>query len=145
MKRVAFILFTLVLFSACTSELDLEIKPNLTLKRVGPSTVVALQDSIRFEIDYEDGDGDLGENEPDVKNLFVLDNRIDLEYSYRIKSLVPGGDEVPIKGTLIFTLPNTIITDGSTSQSVTYSIWVVDRAGHKSNTISAGPITVVAP
>lgn len=145
MKRIALIFSSLFLFSACTSELDLNSTPNLTLKKVGPSTVVALQDSIRFEVNYEDGDGDLGENEPDVKNLFVLDNRIDLEYSYRIKELVPGGGEVPIKGTLVFTLPNTIITDGSASQTVTYSIWVVDRAGHKSNTISAGPITVIEP
>lgn len=69
---------------------------------------------------------------------------IDLTYSYRIRELVPGGAEVPIRGSLELTLPNTVITNGSSSEQVTYTIWVQDQAGHESNRISAGPITVIA-
>lgn len=130
---------------SCGDDLEIVDTPSISLVSVGPSTVIELQDSIQFVIAYEDGDGDLGENSPDVKNLFLTDNRIDLEYSFRIKELVPNGAEVPIKGELVLTLPNTVITDGSTEQQVSYTIYVKDRAGHQSNSLTAGPITVVAP
>lgn len=145
MKKWMLLIVVAIGVASCTKELDVIDTPSLELVAVGPSTVVELQDSIRFVIAYEDGDGDLGENTPEAKNLFIRDERINLDYSFRIVELVPGGASVPIKGQLIVTLPNTVITDGSTSQNVTYSIWVKDRAGHKSNTITAGPIQVIAP
>lgn len=142
-KLLAISSFALVV--GCGEDVDFNETPQIELISVGPSQVVELQDSIRFVIGYEDGDGDLGENSPDAKNLFLRDERINLEYKFRIRELVPNQAEVPIKGELILTLPNTVITDGSTSQNVTYSIWVKDRAGHQSNTLTAGPITVVVP
>lgn len=141
MKYLIYLLIPMVL--ACTREVELSEIPSIELEAAGPSTVVALQDSLYFELSYSDGDGDLGENSPDVKNLFLRDERIDLIYRFRIRSLVPDEASVPIRGTLYFSLPNTIITNGAGSEDVQYSIWVEDRAGNKSNTVTTPVITVV--
>lgn len=143
-KLFAILIGTSVLWS-CSKDIELSTTPEIELVSAGPSSVVELQDSIRFVIRYEDGDGDLGENDPDAKNFYLRDERINLVYEFRIRELVPDQASVPITGTLRLTLPNTVITDGSQSQQVVYSIWIKDRAGHQSNTVTTDPITVTAP
>ena len=145
MKNLVTLLIVSALMVACGEDVTFDATPSIELSHIGPETVVELEDSIRIVVAYEDGDGDLGENSPDAKNFFLRDNRIDLVYQFRIKELVPDGASVPIRGTLELTLPNTVITDGSSQQDVTYTIWVKDRAGHQSNMVTSGPITIVAP
>lgn len=145
MRKRIIIIGLVLIAAACGEDIVLDDSPSIELVSIGPSTVVELQDSIQIVIRYEDGDGDLGENTPDAKNYYLVDERIDLEYRFRIRELVPNSASVPIAGTLVLTLPNTVITNGSTSEELTYSIWIVDRAGNQSNTVTAGPITVVSP
>ena len=57
-------------------------------------------------------------------------------------TIVPGGAEVPIQGSLEWTIPSIYITNGNASQKVSYSIYVVDRAGNQSNTLETPQITI---
>ncbi len=134
----------LTLFSACKKEkIDLtDPVPTILGITVSPATVVEFQDSIIFLIDYRDGDGDLGENSPDAHNLFVTDNRINVTEEFRIRELAPQGAEIPITGTLRVVLRNTGITDNSNSQTVTYTIYMKDRAGNESDRLVTPSITV---
>ncbi|MHB1277931.1 MAG: hypothetical protein ACYC1Q_06000 [Bacteroidia bacterium] len=117
--------------------------PVIDLEQAGPALIKENVDSIYFVITYTDGDGDLGSGDPNVKNLFVEDTRIGLIYKYRIRDLVPGGASVGIQGELHFSIPNTVITGSGTQEQVTYSLWVIDAAGHESNRLSVGPFLVV--
>ncbi len=135
------------LFSGCTKE-DKESLgdpvPRIELLSVIPSTAVEFNDSIVFTIKYRDNDGDLGENDPDVKNLFLTDNRIGIQYSYRIQQLAPSGSSIPIEGNLELILNTIARTDTSLSQeAVTFSIYVVDRAGNKSNVVTSSPVIII--
>ena len=49
---------------------------------------------------------------------------------------------MPISGTLVFSIPNAFITDGSSEQTVNFEIYVKDRAGNQSNVINSGTITI---
>lgn len=117
--------------------------PAIEFVSVTPSQVKEYQDEISFTISYIDGDGDLGENNPDVKNLFLTDSRNGVTYEYRIQQLAPDGATIAIKGNLSVILNNTGITDGSNSQTFTYSMYIVDRAGNQSNTITSSPVVVI--
>lgn len=117
--------------------------PSIELISVTPGTVTELEDSLVFTIAYRDGDGDLGENTPDVVNLFIVDNRIGLEEGFRIPQLAPDGAEIAIAGTLNVVLPGTGITDNSTSQTATFNVYLRDRAGNPSNTEVSEEITIV--
>ena len=59
-----------------------------------------------------------------------------------ISQLAPDGSTIHIKGNLNAVIKNTAITDGSSSQSVTYSLYMKDRAGNMSNTITTSAITI---
>lgn len=117
--------------------------PVITFESVTPATVQEYTDSLVFTISYADGDGDLGENDADVKNLFLTDVRNQVTYEYRIRQLAPTGANIPIQGNLNIVLDHTAILDGSTSETAAFEIYVVDRAGNVSNTVTSSLVQVV--
>lgn len=147
MRRTIFLLSISLLFilaSTCKKEkVNLtDPIPEITGLTISPTTIIELQDSIIFQISYRDGDGDLGENKPNVSNLFLIDNRINVTESFRIRELAPAGSDIPISGTLRVVLRNTGITDNSNAQTFNYTVYLKDRAGHESNRFISPDLTV---
>jgi hypothetical protein len=135
------ILFALAL-SACHKDEAIDSDtPTIELVSVSSNSIQE-GDPLTFRIEYTDGNGDLGENNPDAKNLFLTDNRVNVTYEYRIRELAPSGSALIIRGNLDVELTTTAITNGSTSQTVTYSIYVKDRAGNQSNSVTTDEITI---
>jgi hypothetical protein len=144
--NIYFVFMFILIFSSCKKETTTpSVTPSIELKSATPTSVTEFSDPLTFTFSYKDGDGDLGENNPDVKNLFLKDNRIGITYQYRIQQLAPTNSNIAIQGTLNVQLDNVSITDQSTSQQATFSIYVVDRAGHQSNTVTSLPITIHKP
>ena len=141
MRRLTYILIGLLLF-ACKKDDTLSVVPTIEFKSISPSTAQEYIDDINITISYTDGDGDLGENTPDIDNLFVEDSRNGIVYHYRIPQLAPNGNEIAIEGNFNITINGTGITEESSSQQVNYAIYVTDRAGNKSNTITTSNITI---
>ena len=124
-----------------------EIEPNdptpeITGISISPGSVAEFSEEIVFTISYRDANGDLGENNPDAKNLLVIDNRIGIAEEFRIPELAPRGTDISIEGDLTVKLSGTGITDGSASQSFNYTVYLVDRAGLESNRFDTENITV---
>ena len=143
MKQLFLFICAGFLWSACTPNFSSSI-PEIQLQELGPEHIVALEDSIYMRISFFDSDGDLGENLTSENNLFVVDERLELAHEFRISNMVPGGAEVPIQGELEWTIPSVFLTNSNgESEFVTYRIYVVDRAGNKSNTITTAPITIL--
>jgi len=141
MRKVIYILISLSLFS-CKKDDTLSVVPTIEFKSISPSTAQEYIDDINITISYTDGDGDLGENTPDIDNLFVEDSRNGIVYHYRIPQLAPNGNEIAIEGNFNITINGSGITNSSNSQQVNYAIYVKDRAGNKSNTITTSNITI---
>ncbi len=117
-------------------------------------------DSLVVTISFTDGDGDLGSqnNEP---NIYILDGRDSFPKDpYAIPYIELQGAGNGISGTISFVLPTTCCiypdlngikfppcdTSKNAPQNldtVFYSIYIKDRAGHVSNTIETGPITLI--
>lgn len=146
MKNTPWILVGILLvLSACEKSSEISAVPEISFESVAPQTVTEYQDSLYFTISYRDGDGDLGQNNTDENNLFLQDSRNQVTYGFRIRQLAPTNAQIAIEGKLHVTLPNTALIYNSTTESVTYTIWVVDRAGNQSNQVSSSAITVNAP
>ena len=141
MRVLTYILIVLLLF-ACKKDETLSVAPTIEFKSISPSTAQEYIDDINITISYTDGDGDLGENNPDVYNLFVLDNRNGIEYKFRIPELSPNGNEIAIEGNFNIKINGSGITNSSISQQVNYDIYVTDRAGNSSNTVSTSSIAI---
>lgn len=128
-------------FAGCDKETIIEptpfnSTPAITFVSITPNPAIKYQDVIKITFEYTDGDGDLGENTPDVKNLFITDSRNGVVYEKRINQLAPDSAIIAIKGVVVVDLaPQGFVDDNHTSESAMYSIYVKDRAGHQSNTI----------
>ena len=140
MRALTYIL--IVLLFSCKKDNTLSVVPTIEFQSISPLTAKEYIVDIIITISYADEDGDLGENNPDVHNLFVQDNRNDIEYKYRIPELSPSGSVISIEGTFTIKINGTGITDESSSQQVNYTIYVKDRAGNSSNTVSTSSITI---
>ncbi len=141
MKNLIYILVVLLFFS-CKKDDAVSDVPQIEFKSISPTTAQEYMDEILITISYTDENGDLGENNPDVKNLFVKDSRNAIEYKFRIPELTPNGSNISIEGNFEIKINGTGITDGSTSEQVSYAIYVVDRAGNKSNIVTTSKITI---
>jgi len=141
MKYIIY-LFAIVLLFSCEKEQVISNTPEIEFQSISPTTVQEYSDNIIITISYSDGNGDLGENNPDIHNLFVEDNRNGIVYQFRIPHLAPDNNSIAIEGDFNITINGSGITDESSSQQVNYTIYVTDRAGNKSNSISTSSITI---
>ena len=140
MKNIFYIL--LILFFACEKEGIVSAFPEIEFVSISPTTVQEFSEEINITISYLDANGDLGENNPDVKNMFVKDLRNGIEYEYRIPQLSPDNSEIQIAGNLEIIINGTGIVGGGISEKVSFEVYVVDREGNKSNVIETDEITI---
>ena len=119
--------------------------PEIELLEVAPTTARQYVDSIAFTIQYLDGNGDLGNADPDIPSIKLIDNRDPhlLVFEYHLSPRAPEGSELAIQGELTVVLPNSIlIDDNNQSETTTFSISITDRAGNESNTVETETITI---
>jgi hypothetical protein len=131
------------LIPSCKKEQPISNVPSITFNSISPNPAIKYVDTITIVISYTDGDGDLGVDSPDVKNMFVTDSRNNVTSSFRIRQLAPSGSNIAIEGKLDIVLPAQIfVNDNDTTETATFSVYVVDRAGHKSNMVQTTPLVI---
>ena len=134
-----------MLLTACSSDEEISIKPEISFVSIDPVILVSGEGSVTIRISYFDSDGDLGENDANVKNLFVTDSRNNVRFSFRIPALAPEGESIAIRGELPIIISNVaLIGTGLSDETVQYTVSVTDRAGNSSNTIETTPITITS-
>ena len=116
--------------------------PNIRLDSLSTTTLVEFQDRLEITIAYEDGDGDLGNPDPDINSIFVKDSRLENEDEYYLGPLAPLDADVSIQGKINLVLSTTFLLGNGTQESTIYSIYLVDRAGNQSNTIETDEIII---
>lgn len=133
----------LLLLSSCKKDNGILDTPIIEFVSISPNPAIKYQDEVTITIKYTDGNGDLGENTPDKKNLFVTDKRNNVVFKFRVTQLAPDNSEIAIQGNLDIKLtPQGFIDDNNTSEKTTYTIYMVDRAGNQSNSIETTELQI---
>src|SRR5690606_6818403 len=142
--------------AACVSRPDFPVEPVIEFVSMEGNQMVQNSfntDSIRVTFSFTDGDGDLGDR--DSLNIFIRDNRDQFIASkYRLPELPPEGAQRGVRGEITVTIYTTccIYPDGTPpcepsqkfpTDTLQYEIFIKDRAGNVSNTISTDPITIL--
>jgi hypothetical protein len=128
---------------SCTKKEEISIIPEIAFISVTPASVTQFQDSLIFRISYKDGDGDLGENNDTVHNVFLTDSRNSVTYKYRLQELAPVASTISIQGNVNIKLSSVGLLDEDADQeSASFLIYVKDRAGNSSNTVTSSVITI---
>lgn len=120
-----------------------DLAPRIELTGMSQDTVIQFVESITLNVYYEDGDGDLGNTDPDVNSIYVKDARLEEADKYYLAPLAPAGEKISIQGTLNIELSPTFLLGNGTQEMTILSLYIVDRSGKQSNTIETGEITIL--
>jgi hypothetical protein len=144
MRATLLLIFGLFLITSCNKDDDQEVgdTPVITFESISPGTAKAYSDSVVIRVQYEDGNGDLGENNTTESNAFVTDTRSGLEYQFRIRQLAPNDANIHIRGSLNIVVPQVAFIGSGSSETATFKVKIEDRAGNMSNEITTTAITV---
>ncbi len=136
----------LTLGFSCTKVSDepaFDTQPQIELLSISMDTVLQFVHPINLKVKYKDGDGDLGNGDPDVNSIFFQDQRLEKEDSYYLAPLAPEAAKISIEGVLdVEIAPPFLLGNGSTEKT-TFELYLVDRAGNKSNVIQTEVITIL--
>jgi hypothetical protein len=144
-------------FLACVRAPDYPIEPVLTFKNYSKNTMKQnfsqSKDFIDVVINFTDGDGDLGQSDAAGKeDVFVFDTRDKVLASfYKVPFVAPQGTGNGINGEMTLRLYTTCCkfpngqlpcetSDIYRTDTLRYKVWILDRAGHKSNELNLPPI-----
>ena len=143
--QIAPILFIIsIMIGSCTKyeEVSEDEKPSITYTTITPMNIKEFKDSVQITIKYKDGNGDLGDENPDVLNIYVKDNRLDKADFYHLHALSPPGKSIAIEGTLNIKLKNTFLIGSGNSETTSYEVKIKDRAGNWTNSIITEMVTI---
>jgi len=156
------LVFAVVSLAACATAPDFPIEPQI--EYVGVSKLSMTQnslntDSIFITISFTDGDGDIGgvSKESFTQNIFITDNRTGQNYDqFRIPDIPQQGATNGISGEIIMRVYTTccLFPEGANAQAcdappdfptnvLELDIYMIDRAGNRSNTITTEPIILL--
>lgn len=141
-KNILYSILLMGLISCSGDDDEVSNTPEIEFVSITPSSITEFQEEVALVIKYKDGDGDLGENDPDVKNLYITDQRNAVVYSFRIPQLAPTGSSITIEGNLEIDMNSLSVVGTDSSETAVFSIYAIDRAGNQSNTITSNAITV---
>ncbi len=133
------------MFCSCEEKLvsNQNVIPKIVFKSISKDKVKQFTDSLSIVFSYEDGDGDLGDFQPDSLSLSVKDSRLNKPDHYHIMPLSPIGYKLNIHGELTIKLKNIFLLTPSPTETTTFEIKVKDRSNHVSNLIFTPQIEII--
>ena len=116
--------------------------PEIRFLSMSHDTIMEYRDVLTLQISYQDGDGDLGFEEPDNYAVFIRDARLTAYDGFYLGPIAPPGIIVPVKGSLSVRFPSLFVFGNRQQESTHFYAYVVDRSGQKSNEIITPPILI---
>ncbi len=155
-KRLLYLVL-FVAFATCIRPPDYPIEPQITFVGMTKTTMrqgFGSEDSVYYTLSFTDGDGDLGGiSGKDSLNVFITDRRSNkpVEQTFRIPFVPEAGAKNGISGEIRFLMFTTcclslepcIATPSRPTDTLSYDIYIKDRAGHKSNVVQTKPIILL--
>lgn len=144
-------------FAMCIRPPDYPVEPQIEFVGMTKTTMrqgFGSEDSVYYTLSFTDGDGDLGGvSGKDSLNVYITDKRNNkpVEQTFRIPFVPEAGAKNGISGEIRFLMFTTcclslepcIATPSRPTDTLSYDIYIKDRAGHKSNVVQTKPIILL--
>jgi hypothetical protein len=160
---IVFAALVLLGISSCKKKENYPITPAITFKNIIHYTP---GDSLAVQINFTDGDGDIGTSDTgapyncylefllDSVNVFVpqftsnpmskVTTGDTVVYAYHIPYITPAGSDKSLNGMIQIQLLRSVwcIKGFDLGATIEFRVWIIDRAGHISNRITTSAIAV---
>ncbi len=142
-KLITSLTLATLIVIGCKKKTEVSTTPVIEFKGVNKYQIKEYADSLQITISYTDSDGDIGENDPNKKNIFLTDTRTNTVLEYRVKEIVPNKQTVSITGIINVVIDKIYINNSAAStEALSYKVQLIDRAGNKSNEVQTSVITL---
>ena len=116
--------------------------PFINVLSITPTVIREFTDSIVIELQYEDGNGDIGWVDADKYALSVHDIRLIKADNYYVPPLAPLDSDIPISGVLKVKIKNTFLLGNGGDEQTYFQLQLTDRAGNVSNPSITENVTI---
>ncbi len=153
--KILSIVAACALFYACADRPNLTAIPTLEYRGISKRIMKQgriNQDTVLIELKFTDGDGDIGYTNSSLRkpDLFVIDQRTGNQYDNYILPTIPQqGTNNGIIGTMRVTLLTQCCTvqpcdpfDNQPDELLPLEIYLLDRAGNKSNIVQINELSL---
>ena len=141
---LSILLVGILAFYCCKKAPTYPATPSLTWLNATPNPVKIGTDSLKLKFSFTDGDGDLGQAGTSIYVTDIRPNNLNKPYiyTYNLPNIPSKGSYKQITGSISINMysNNSCRPGHDTRDTVSYAIYVKDKAGHKSNTITTPPI-----
>lgn len=131
-----------LVFTSCKKEEKYSEVPEIEFVSLTPSSTSEFSQNIVLKLTYKDGDGDIGNEDPDIYSLYVKDSRLPRADEYHVKPLTPPDQNLQIEGELTIRLSGIFILGSDSTESTKFTVKLKDRAGNWSNEVVTSSIKV---
>ncbi|HXB12906.1 MAG TPA: hypothetical protein VNZ45_13045 [Bacteroidia bacterium] len=155
---IALFLIGSLVFSSCAKKENLSIIPAITFKSMDAATL----DSAIMEVNFTDGDGDIGylgsasDAQPDFFIEYLRDSAgafvpmliingptpTVVQGTYKIPDVTPAGKNKSLTGIIRINMEQWTQGLPITGDTLQFNVWLLDRAGHKSNVLTTPSVIV---
>lgn len=156
MKNLWIVAVFALMFYACRKSDSISEIPKITyVSFTGYQDMSGKDTTAVVVFEYEDGDGDLGSLASDslgYRNLFIrffekkngvfVEPVLPGDYNAKIPNLTPKAKNKSISGDISYSilLPPSVVKD-----TIKLELYIVDRANHKSNTLTTSELIITTP
>lgn len=139
------LLLSILVIAGCEKDDIMELPdiPEITLLDISHDTIRQYEDVLLIRIAYQDGNGDLGFENPQEYALFVRDIRLEDYDGFYVGPLAPPGSNVPIQGELTIEFPSLFLFGNGEVEQTRFQIRMIDRAGNESNIVETDLVAIV--
>jgi len=116
--------------------------PEIELLDLSHDTIRQYEDILVIRIFYKDGDGDLGNENPEEYALFVRDVRLENFDGFYIGPIAPPDTNIPIQGELSIEFPSLFLFGNGDVELTRFQIKIIDRAGNESNLLETNTVAI---
>ncbi len=140
---IYFLLLASISISCKKKEEEINLAPSISYLSSNFLTVKEFKDSLKITIQYEDADGDIGDDSKTVNNIFLVDNRDQTKLNFHVSRISSSANAFKAKGALEIQVGKVFInTLGAISEQLSYKVYITDRGGNKSNEITTPTVTI---
>ena len=143
-NRVVILLAIALVFGSCTKDEETEA-PVISNLVISPMIVEEFSDTVSISFIYDDLNGDIGQEDPNINSIFVRDSRLATSDEYHIPPQTPDMQALTIQGSISLRLNNLFILGNDSTELVVLTVTMVDRAGNVSNELVSDSVLVVRP
>jgi len=119
--------------------------PEIRFEGLSHDTILEYENILTITFKFQDGDGDLGFEEPESYAIFIRDARLANFDGFYLGPVAPPGTTIAVQGKLKVEFPSLFVFGNSQFERTRYYIYMVDRRGHKSNEIITPDVIIKKP